>query len=300
MNSIRGLYTVLITPFDHHGHLDEEGLRQNIRFQLEHKIDGIVALGTTGECPTLSADEQIRVIKIAHEEIKGRIPLMIGTGSYSTEETLRRTRLAEEMGADSALIVTPYYNKPTQEGLYQHFKTVAQGVSIPICVYNVQGRTGQNIQTETLKRLADIPNIISVKEASGNISQICDVIELVAHYRPGFTVMSGDDALTLPLMALGGHGILSVVSNLVPQQMVELVKALNESDYELAREWHYRLLPFFKAAFIETNPMPIKAAMRLAGMPAGRCRLPLCDLQPENEKKLQIVMQALQLKVPTW
>lgn len=287
---IKGLYTVAITPFDENGQLDEQGLRENLRFQIANRVDGIVLLGTTGEAPTLSADEQARIIRIGAEEVKGKAVLMVGTGSYSTAEAIENTAIAKKLGADAALVVTPYYNKPTQEGLYRHFQAIAENVDLPICVYNIQGRTGVNLQTETLSRLAKIPQIVSVKEASGNVSQMMDVIQQVAH--SGFTVMCGDDALTLPLMALGGHGILSVVSNLVPEPVRKLVEACTKGDFANARLLHYQLLPFFKAAFIETNPSPIKAAMEASGMAAGACRLPLCDLMPENFEKLcEIILQ---------
>lgn len=293
MLHLKGLYTVAITPFDEHGHLDEQGFRENLRFQLTHRVDGIVLLGTTGEAPTLTHEEQARIITIGAEEVKGKAVLMVGTGSYSTAEAIEKTAMAKKLGADVALIVTPYYNKPTQEGMYRHFKAIAEAVVLPICVYNIQGRTGTNMQTDTLARLAKIPQIISVKEASGNVSQMMEVIQQVAQYRPGFTVLSGDDALTLPLMALGGHGILSVVSNLCPQPMRQLVDACAKGDFAEARKLHYQLLPFFKAAFIETNPIPIKAAMQASGQAAGSCRLPLCDLMPENFEKLCGVIHQL-------
>lgn len=283
---IQGLYTVLTTPFDSVGALDEEGLRQNIRYQLLHQVDGIVALGTTGEAPTLTSSEQQRIISICVKEINGQVPLMVGTGSYSTVEAIEKTRLAAAKGASSALVVTPYYNKPTQEGIYRHFKAIAEAVDIPILVYNIAGRTGQNIATETLKRIAEIPGIAGVKEASGNIHQIMDVIEVMRTFRPEFSIMSGDDALTFPVMTLGGHGTLSVLSNLIPEQVKALVAHLQNGNSAAARQLHYQLLPLFKGAFIETNPIPIKRAMQAWGMPSGPCRMPLCDMSPENEKIL--------------
>lgn len=291
MVKFKGAYTVLITPFDASQALDEEGLRQNIHFQLKHGIDGLVALGTTGESPTLSSKEKERVIDIVLKETQGKVPVVIGTGSYSTAQTLEHTLLAEKKGAQAVLVVTPYYNRPTQEGLFHHFSTLAKGVKIPIIIYNVPGRTGQNMHTETLKRLLDLPNIIGVKEATGNISQISEVIEMARRYRPDFCILSGDDALTFGLMALGGHGILSVASNLFPKEVKALVDALEKEDYAAAREYHYTLMPFFRGAFIETNPMPIKAAMNMCGMAAGPCRLPLCDLLPENAQQLKKILQ---------
>jgi 4-hydroxy-tetrahydrodipicolinate synthase len=291
MKRIQGVYTALVTPFKAEGQLDEEGLRENIRFQIASGVDGIVPLGSTGEAPTLTFSEKERVIRIASEEAKGKVLVMVGTGSYSTQQTIENTHLAEELGADMALVVSPYYNKPTQEGLYRHFYALADTTPLPIIVYNVQGRTGQNIGIDTLKRLADIPKIAGVKEASGNVSQIGEVIEIIARHRPDFSVLSGDDNLTLPLMAMGGHGIISVVSNLIPKEIKKLVEAMASGDYALAREIHYQWMPLFRGAFIETNPIPIKTAMNMCGHASGGCRLPLCDLLPENEQKLRTILQ---------
>lgn len=200
MQNINGVYTAIVTPFDAEGNLDEEGLRDNLRYQLTHGVDGIVSLGTTGESPTLTDQEKIRVIEISKEITNGKAPLMVGTGSYSTQQTIRNTRQAEELGADAALIVTPYYNKPTQEGIFQHYRTVAAAVNIPIVIYNVPGRCGSNIAVSTMCRLAEISNIIGVKEASGSLAQISETIEAVSKHKPTFSVMSGDDAYTLPLL----------------------------------------------------------------------------------------------------
>lgn len=289
--SVRGVYTAIVTPFDAHDVLDVAGLRENVRLQLESGVDGIVALGTTAEAPTLTPDEKKKIVVTVMNEVDGRVPVMVGTGSYSTKQTIAQTQEAKAAGAHSALIVTPYYNKPTQEGIYLHFKAVAEAVDIPIMVYNIQGRTGQNIQTDTLKRLAEIPNIIGVKEASGNILQISEVIEQVGRFRPDFSVMCGDDTLTLAAMALGAHGVISVVSNLIPHVIKQLVTLLQNGDYNEARALHHRLMPLIRAAFIETNPMPIKALMRLCGMAAGECRLPLCALQPASADKLKSIVK---------
>ena len=275
MKKICGLYTALVTPFDTNGKLDEDGLRNNIRFQIEQGVDGILVLGTTGETPTLSTEEKIQVIRIAREETSGKIRLMVGTGSYSTKTTIENSRLAEEMEVDSLLVVTPYYNKPMQQGLIYHFKAVAQAVNIPIMLYNIQSRCGQNITTETLEHLAQVPNIVGVKEASGNLLQIMDVIHKIE-----FSVMSGDDALTFPIMALGGDGVISVASNLIPKEIKKLISSQE-------KELHYQLLPLFKSLFIETNPIPVKTAMNMVGMAAGSCRLPLCEMQPENLQQLK-------------
>lgn len=289
---VYGVYTALITPFLQNEEVDVNGFKQNLRFMIEQGIDGVVPLGTTGESPTLTKSERELIIKLAVQEAKGKIPIMVGTGTYSTAQTIEYTKQAEDLGSDYALIVSPYYNKPTQEGIVRHFKTIADRVRIPIVVYNIQGRTGLNIQTETLKKLAQIPNIIGVKESSGSMSQVGDVIETIVKERPDFSVMSGDDANTLSMMALGGHGIISVLSNLIPLQIKQLVAAIQSQDYELARKWHYKIMPLVRAAFLETNPIPIKAMMHLRKMPAGGCRLPLCELTSENQKKVKQTLDA--------
>lgn len=294
---LKGLYTALVTPFDSQRKIDQEGLRRNLRYQLQHKVDGVVVLGTTGEDPTLNAAEKQMVIEIAAEEIKGKAALIVGTGSYSTELTIEATQKAKTLGADAALIVTPYYNKPTQEGLYRHFAAICEAVHFPICIYNIQGRTGQNLHTDTLQRLMHFSSIIGVKEASGNIMQITEVIESAKSNNPHLSILSGDDALTLPLMALGGQGIISVASNLIPGPLKNLVQAALQGDFSTARHWHYSMLPFFKASFIETNPIPIKTAMQLCGMAAGPCRLPLCDLTPANLEQLKQILSSLP---PSW
>jgi 4-hydroxy-tetrahydrodipicolinate synthase len=292
--NFKGVFTALITPFCD-GELDSEGLRQNIRHQIHGGVDGILALGTTGEAPTLTADEKKCVIEISIEEAKGKVPVMVGTGSYSTKVTIESTQQAKDMGANAALIVTPYYNKPTQEGLFQHFEAVSHSVDIPIVVYNIQGRTGQNIETKTLKRIASLPNVIGVKEASGNIQQVGDVYATLAKDSQDFVLYSGDDALTIPLMALGGHGVISVLSNLLPNEVVTMTRFAAAGDFASARKIHYRLLPLLRVLFIETNPTPIKEAMALCGLAAGGTRLPLCSMLPENLEILKSVLCDLQL-----
>lgn len=279
---IRGLHTAVITPFEADGKLDVEGLRENLRFQLQNGVDGILALGTTAETPTLTDEEQKQILAVTVEEVKGKGLVLAGTGSNSTEHAIAKTFEAKEAGADAAVVVTPYYNRPTQEGIYRHFKAIAEETGLPIIIYNHPGRTGQNIQTETMKRLAAVPGIIGVKETSGSIAQIQEVIELIARERPGFAVLSGDDPLTYLLMALGGHGVISVVSNIIPSSIRTLVDAMLEGDFAKARDLHFSLLPFFRAAFIEGNPIPIKTMMTLSGMAAGGLRPPLCELQPAN------------------
>jgi 4-hydroxy-tetrahydrodipicolinate synthase len=284
---ISGAFSVLITPFNSSKEIDEDGFRSNIRFQIENGVDGIVILGTTSESPTLSASEKARLLKIAREETLGKTHLMVGTGTYSTQETIENTRKAKEAGADSVLVVLPYYNKPTQEGLYQHFSTLAEAIDIPQVVYNVQSRTGINLQTSTLKRLVAFSNIVGVKDASGNIMQMMEVITQILPLRPDFSVMSGDDALTYPLMTLGGHGIYSVLSNLYPKEVKDLCDLALKKDFDSALKLHYEFLDLVNHLFIETNPIPVKTAMRLMGRPAGPCRLPLCEMSNENLNKLE-------------
>ena len=279
----KGVLTALITPFNEDYSLDEEGLVQNIHHQIVSRVDGIVVLGTTGESPTLTSDEQKRIIQLAVREAKNKVAVWVGTGSASTAETVRKTQQAKELGADGALVVTPYYNRPTQEGLARHFETLADACHFPILVYNIPGRTAQNMELETLLRLMELPEIIGVKEATGIISSIMRVIESA---RPGFIVLSGDDNLTLPTIALGGHGVISVVSNLLPTLINELTQAALEGHFSRARELHYRLSPLFRAAFIETNPGPIKALMNYAGLKAGPLRLPLVPLSDENRTRI--------------
>lgn len=290
---ISGAYTVLVTPFDANGRLDEEGLKNNIRFQLSNEIDGLVILGTTGECPTLTYTEKTRIMEIARNETDGKCHLMVGTGTYSTQQAIENTLAAEKIGADSVLVVTPYYNRPTQEGLFQHFLALSKATHLPIIIYNIQIRTGQNLQTDTLKRLAMIENIVGVKEASGSITQMMEVIENINPIRPDFSVMSGDDALTLPLVAMGGHGIYSVLSNLLPKQIKDLCHLALEGKIEDARHLHYELLPLIKGMFIETNPIPIKTAMNIAGLSAGPCRLPLWEMSKDNLEKLKNLIHSI-------
>ncbi len=290
---ISGTFTVLITPFDKNGQLDVEGFRQNIRYQVSHGIDGIVVLGTTGEAPTLSHAEKEYIMRIAREESYRKCHFMVGTGSYSTQQTIENTQAAKDAGADSVLVIAPYYNRPTQEGLFQHYEALAKAIDIPIIIYNHPIRTGQNLQTETLKRLAIIENIVGVKESSGNVLQIMEVIENILPIRPDFSIMSGDDILTYPLITLGGHGIFSVLGNLLPQQVKNLCDVALTGDFSQARNLHYELLPYFRSIFIETNPIPIKTAMNLMNFPAGPCRLPLCEMNSTNVEKLKDILSVL-------
>lgn len=289
----RGVMTAIATPFDQQYQVDEAGLRQNIRFQLAAGVNGIVPLGTTGESPTLTAKEKARIIEITLEEVNGRVPVVVGTGSYATQATIDNTLLAKSMGADGALIVTPYYNKPTQEGIFRHFDAVADAADLPIIIYNNQGRTAQNAVVSTIKRLAHHPRIVGVKDSSSSITQMMEIYETVCLERSDFSLLSGDDPLNLPCMLIGGHGVISVLTNLIPAPIVAMVEAIERGDYTLAREINYSMQPLFKALFIETNPTPLKAAMNFVGMAAGPCRLPLCELEAANHTVLINTLKAI-------
>lgn len=282
----RGAITALVTPFKNRK-VDEKALRDLIEFQIANGVDGLVPCGTTGESPTLSHDEHDRVIEMTIDAAKKRVPVIAGTGSNSTAEALRLTKHAYDAGADGALIACPYYNKPTQEGLYQHFELIAKNVPIPIIPYNIPGRTGINMSPELIARLAKISNIVGIKEASGSIKQMSDVIHLCGK---DFAVLSGDDIFTLPLMAIGGAGIISVVSNVVPADMAGLVDAVFEGDMEKAKALHYKMSDLMEALFIEVNPIPVKAALALMGKIEGEYRLPLCNMSEANFEKLKSVM----------
>ncbi len=293
MATLNGSWTAMITPMLQDGSVDFEGFRKNILFQMEKGIDGILILGTSGETPTLDEDEEEKIIQLTMPLVKefneknGKsVKVMIGAGSNNTRDAVRYVKRAKEYKADFALVVTPYYNKPSDEGIYRHFEAVSS-VGIPIVVYNIQGRTGKNISTSTLIRIAGLPNIIGVKEASGNINQMMEVIEKIKLQKEDFSVMSGDDGLTLPLIAAGGDGVISVVTNLIPDLMTELVHNAMKGDFETARKMHYRLQPFFKAAFVDGNPSCIKYAMNVKGLPAGFLRLPLVEPTAEAKKIIE-------------
>jgi 4-hydroxy-tetrahydrodipicolinate synthase len=283
----RGAIVAMVTPF-RNGKVDEEALRRLIEEQIAGGTDGIAPCGTTGESTTLSHEEHDRVIEITVEAVKKRVPVIAGTGSNSTAEAIRLTKHAWKAGADAALIVCPYYNRPTQEGLYLHYRAIAEEVPIPVIVYNIPGRTGTNMLTETLARLAEIPNIVGVKEASGSLKQMSDVVRLCG---PDFSVLSGDDIFTLGLLAIGGNGVISVISNVVPGDMAAMVDAFAAGDLSKARALHHRMSPLIDALFIETNPIPVKAALAMMGKIAYELRLPLCRLAEKNEAALKKVMQ---------
>jgi 4-hydroxy-tetrahydrodipicolinate synthase len=288
----QGCGTALITPFQPDLSLDEEALRRLVRRQIEGGIHFLVPCGTTGENPTLSREEHLRVVEITLEEAQGRAPVLAGCGGNDTRRVVELARDLEALGADGLLVVTPYYNKPTPEGLYQHFREVARATRLPIVVYNVPGRTGLNVEPATLARLAEIETVVGVKEASGNISQMAAIFQAAP---PSFAVLSGDDAITLPLIALGGVGIISVVSNEVPFAMARLTSLCLEGDFPAAREMQRRLHPLMEVNFIESNPGPVKAAMALMGLIDPVFRLPAVHPKPESVKKIEKVLLDLGL-----
>lgn len=280
-----GLSVAMITPFAD-GQIDFQALRRNVDFLVEAGVRCLCPVGTTGESPTLSHPEHERVIAEVVQFAAGRVKVMPGTGSNSTEEALRLTRFAEKSGADAALVVAPYYNKPTQEGLYQHFRALAEAVAIPICIYNIPGRTGRNIEPETIIRLAELPNITMVKEATGSMDQASQIIG-----QTDLTVLSGDDSLTLPLLAIGGRGVISVVGNIVPQDMRALIEAFERGERAEAQRWHHQLFPLCRDMLgLATNPIPIKAAMKLLGRDSGELRMPLTPLSAEQENRLRTTL----------
>jgi 4-hydroxy-tetrahydrodipicolinate synthase len=287
-----GCGTALVTPFRSDLSLDETTLRGLVRRQIQAGVNFLIPCGTTGENPTLNRAEHLRVVEITLEEAKGRVPVLAGAGGYNTQEVIELAREVERLGTDGILSVTPYYNKPTQEGLYQHFKAVAGAVHVPIIVYSVQGRTGVNVEPATLARLATIDNIVGVKEASGNITQMANILERAPER---FAVLSGDDAITLPLIALGGCGIISVVSNEIPADMTELARLCLAGDFSGARKLQRKYLPLMEINFIESNPIPVKAAMGLMGLLEPVFRLPMCPPKPENLAKIEKVLESLGL-----
>ncbi len=282
----KGAITALVTPFKGNG-VDEGALKRLIEFQIENGINGLVPCGTTGESATLSYEEHDRVIDLTIETAKKRVPVIAGTGSNSTTETVMLTKHAEKAGADAALLITPYYNKPTQQGLYEHYKKVAESTGLPIILYNVPGRTGVNMLPETVARLSEIKNIVGVKEATGDLKQVSDVMEFS---KEGFCVLSGDDFTTLPLLSIGGQGVISVTSNITPKAVSDMVRCFFAGDTEEAKKLHFRLQQLHRSMFIETNPIPVKTALSIMGMMEEEFRLPLVRMSEPNRNKL---MQAL-------
>lgn len=286
---LQGVYTALITPFTKKGEVDYKALEALVEVQIEGGVAGLVPVGTTGESPTLSHKENLKVVEAVVKAAGGRVTVIAGTGSNNTQEALDMTLQAKELGADASLQVAPYYNKPNQEGFYRHFLTLADNVDMPLVIYNIPGRTGKNIETDTVMRLADHPQVTAVKEASGSIPQMMEVID----GRPeGFSVLSGDDNLTFPLCCLGGEGVISVASNLIPRRMVELVKLTREGRLEEARKAHFRLMPLFRGMFLDTNPLPVKAAMAMMRKDIEEVyRLPLVPLTRDQKSSLKKILK---------
>jgi 4-hydroxy-tetrahydrodipicolinate synthase len=290
---LSGTGTALVTPFRQDGSIDDAALRALVAWQVESGIDFLVPCGTTGETPTLDRDEWIHVVETTVEVVAGRVPIVAGATSNSTRDAVQKARtMAAAKGVDAILTASPYYNKPTQEGQYQHFKAIAEAIDKPVILYNVPGRTGANLEPATVARLAEIPNIVGVKEASGNLTQLCEIFNYVPER---FLVFSGDDAVTLPLMALGGIGVISVVSNVIPGEMSQLTEAALANDWSRARELHRKFLRLMQVAFIESNPLPIKAALAMMGRIEEVYRLPLLPMKKETRAKLEKVLSELGL-----
>jgi len=286
--SFEGSMVAMVTPF-RDGKVDEAKIRELVEFHVKHGTDAIVPCGTTGESPTLSHAEHKRVVEVTIQAAAGRLPVIAGTGSNATAEAIDLTQHAKKAGADGVLMVCPYYNKPTQPGLIAHYQAVAAAVDIPIIMYNIPGRTGVNMLPETVAKLAQVPNIVGIKEASGSLEQMTEVISLCGDR---ITVLSGDDTLTLPLMAVGGRGVISVIANICPKEVAEITRASLNGDWKRAKEIHLRLFPLCKAMFYETNPIPVKTAMQILGRLNGELRLPLCTMSPSNRDMLEKALKA--------
>lgn len=284
----RGALTALVTPFKDNA-LDEDAFRAHIDRQIKGGIDGLVPCGTTGESPTLSHEEHKRVIEITVSEAKGRVPVLAGTGSNNTAEAIEFTAFAKKAGADGALVIAPYYNKPTPEGIYRHFKAIADEVALPIVAYNVPGRTVTDLTPPVVARLASISGVVGIKEATGLMNRAS---EIIASTPRDFLVLSGDDFTVLPLLSVGGHGVISVVTNLVPGEMAAMIKAYQAGDTAEAKRLHYKLYPLTEALFLETSPIPVKAAMAMLGFITPEIRLPLCPISEANRKKLETALAA--------
>lgn len=287
-----GTGTAMVTPFRRDGALDEATLRRLVQRQIDAGIDFLVPCGTTGESPTLNHEEHLRVVELTLELAKGRVPVLAGAGGYNTVEVIAMARELADIGVDGILSVTPYYNKPTQEGLFQHYRAIAEAVPLPIIMYSVQGRTGVNIEPGTVKRLAQIENIVGIKEASGNISQMAAILNAVPEE---FIVLSGDDAITIPVISLGGRGVVSVVSNEIPTEMAQLTRAALQCDFQAAREIHRRFHPLMEINFVESNPIPVKTALAEMGLLDPVWRLPLVAPKPENRERIRGVLESLEL-----
>ncbi|WGI16844.1 4-hydroxy-tetrahydrodipicolinate synthase [Methanonatronarchaeum sp. AMET-Sl] len=289
---LRGVYPALITPFNENDEIDVKGFKSNIDYVIDNGVSGLVPCGTTGESATLSYSEHKRVIELAVEASGGRVPVMAGTGSNSTREAIELTGYAEDIGVDIAMVITPYYNTPTQAGLIEHYRELANTVNIPIVIYNVPSRTGTNIKPETVATLSKEKNIIGIKEASGDINQVSEVIEKTTK---NFKVLSGDDSMTLPIMSLGGKGVVSVAANLTPKRVSMMVKAMENNNIPKAQKLHYELSPLFRTLFIETNPIPVKTGAKLMGLASGELRSPMVNMENGSREKLKKVLKNLDL-----
>ncbi len=287
-----GSIVALVTPFDKKGNVNYKKIKDLVRFHLEKGTDALLPCGTTGESPTLTEKEKLKIFETVVDAAKGKIPVIAGTGDYNTQHSIEMTRAAKKIGANAALIITPYYNKPTQEGLYRHFGEIVEKADLPIVVYNVPGRTGVNILPQTVERLAEDPRIVAVKEASGNLGQISELHKRVGHK---LTILSGDDGLTLPILSVGGKGVISVTANIVPDKIKEMIHAFFQGNLERSLELHQKLEDLNRVLFLETNPIPIKTAMNLMGFEVGGFRLPLCEMSTANLERLRLVLRTYQL-----
>jgi 4-hydroxy-tetrahydrodipicolinate synthase len=276
--------TAMVTPFDYNGDIDFNAARTLVNYLIANGTDGLVVAGTTGESPTLTTEEKVEFFKFVVEVVDGRVPVIAGTGSNNTRASMSLTRKAEEAGADGIMLVTPYYNKPSQEGMYQHFKSIAESTSLPVMLYNIPGRSVVNLSVETVVRLAEVPNIVAIKEASGNLDAMSEIISRTPN---DFTLYSGDDGLTLPVLAIGGAGVVSVASHIIGNEMQEMINLFKKGDVQGAAAAHRVLLPIMKALFTAPNPTPVKAALNISGVHVGGVRLPLIPLTPEEKLSLQ-------------
>lgn len=279
--------TAMVTPFDQHGEVDVNAVKNLVNHLIANGTDGLVIAGTTGESPTLTTEEKIELFKVVVAVADGRVPVIAGTGTNNTRASIALTKMAEETGVDGIMLVTPYYNKPSQEGLFQHFKAIAEAASLPVMLYNIPGRSVVNMSVETIVRLSQVDNIVAIKEASGNLEAMAEIIERTAE---DFLLFSGDDALTIPVLSIGGAGVISVASHIIGNEMQEMINRLKSGDIQGAASLHRRLLPVMKALFAAPNPAPVKAALHMTGIPVGSVRLPLVALSAEEEKNLRNIL----------
>jgi 4-hydroxy-tetrahydrodipicolinate synthase len=290
---LKGVFPALITPFKKNGEVDVEGFRSNIDFVIEGGVSGIVPCGCTGEAATLNFNEQKMLLEIAVDQANGRVPVIGGSGSNNTKEAVELTKYAKEAGADAAMLITPYYNKPGDAGQLLHYRTIAENVDIPIILYNVPSRTGVNMRPQIVAELAKVDNIVGIKEASGNIGQVAEIVELTRGNKKHFTVLSGDDNLTIPIMSVGGEGVVSVAANILPKEVSDMIRYQANCEVKKALDLYYKLSPIMRGLFIETNPIPVKAAANMLGLAAGPMRPPLTTMSEDNQKKLQAMLTAL-------